>query len=167
MKNKIKNLLRKDQDDDLQLPLTILHSADSENLSHLLMGGSNGIWTQGRKLTSCAKTTTVAVFKTDLDKPGGGYFYICGTFGDPIKEDPKDLDLGWPNPAIGDDRFAYKINMEFRVAVPRDIMYKHIKKCEDLSPVSNKTLGQTIGKCLIGFSALQKLVKEYGGLPMV
>ena len=75
----MKNLFKKDQT-DLTLPLTILHSADPENLAHLFMGGSNGIWTCGRPLTTCVKKGTIAVFKTNLDSPGGSNFYVCGTF---------------------------------------------------------------------------------------
>jgi hypothetical protein len=157
---KMKNLFKKDQN-DLTLPLTILHSADPENLAHLFMGGSNGIWTCGRPLTTCVKKGTIAVFKTNLDSPGGSNFYVCGTFLESLDWN-QDQDLGWPNPEVGGDKYAYKINIEFRAIVPRDVMYKHIRDWKDSSIVSNKTLGQTTGKCLIGASSLQKLIKEYG-----
>ena len=158
----MKNLLKKETNDpSLQLSLTILHSADTENLAHLWMGGSNGIWTCGTPLTTSVRRGTVAVFKTDLNKPGGGDFYICGKFGDPVKEDPKDLDLDWPNPEVGGDKYAYKINMSFKARVPRKVLYDHLKNWKTGGKVSNESIGNTTGKCLISISSLEELVEKY------
>ena len=154
----MKNLLKKNQD-DLQLSLTILRSADSANLAHLLMGGSNGIWTCATplRMDGCARKGTVAVLKLNSDQPGGSNFYICGKFGDPVDADPKNLDLGWPNPETGGNTRAYKIDRCFTAVVPEKEMIKFIKDDKG----NPKEVNQYTKGCFIGAIAFSDLIKKY------